>query len=218
MDSVTKAKEWIKVNAPMLAVLYENKYVGMVYDRFASLPPNDQKKVLGGVVGGFAFLIFLIVFTLYMSVWGSIAEADRAQTMMDMLLRFQKTRRTQETDLQALEQNRRLGGQDGLKKYLIDQARAANISPRMVKAEERPDAGPDATKGPSDIAIKQATIRLEKINLMQLKDFLKNVEFGPFSVIVSSVQISNDDKIRGYMNVELGAVAYLFKGEDDGNI
>jgi hypothetical protein len=45
---------------------------------------------------------------------------------------------------------------------------------------------------------------------------MKNVEFGPYSVIISSLQMANDDKLRGYMNVELGVAAYLFKGDEEG--
>jgi len=218
MDKINKTKEWIKQNAPMLAVFYENKYVGMAYDRFASLPTIRQRQVILGVFGGVGFIVFGVLLSLYVSVWGEMAKADKAQSMMDMLLKFQKSRRSQEAELQQLEKNRGLGIQDGLRLYLIEQGKLANISPRMIKAEERPEAGPDASKGTSDISIKQASIRLEKINLTQLKDFLRNVEFGSYSLIVSSIQISNDDKVRGYMNVELGVVAYLFKAEDEGNI
>lgn len=218
MDNITKAKDWIKKNAPMLAVLYENKYVGMLYDRFASLPPQRQRHVILGAFGAVGLLVFSVLLSLYLSVWSEISKADKAQAMMDMLLKFQKTRRAQEADLAQLERNRGLSGQDGLRQYLIEQGKLANISPRMMKAEEKPEAGSDASKGTSDVSLKQATVRLEKINLMQLKDFLRNVEFGNYSLIVSSVSISNDDKMRGYMNVEVGVVAYLFKGEEEGNI
>ena len=40
MDSLEKAKEWVRENVPMLSQVWENKYVGMAYDRFASLPPR----------------------------------------------------------------------------------------------------------------------------------------------------------------------------------
>lgn len=216
MNKITKIKEWINQNAPMLAHLYENKYVGMVYDRFASLPANRQRQVILGSFAGIGLIVFGVLFGLYLSFWGEVSKADKAQAMMDMLLKFQKSRRAQEVELAQLERNKNLAGNDGLKNYLVEQGKLANISPRMIKAEERPEAGEDAKKGSSDVRLKQASVRLEKINLSQLRDFLKNVEFGPYSVIVSSVNIANDDKLRGYMNVEVGVVAYLFKGDDEG--
>ena len=42
MTSIGKAKEWIDTHFPSLKVIYENKYVGMVYDRFAALPGESQ--------------------------------------------------------------------------------------------------------------------------------------------------------------------------------
>jgi hypothetical protein len=54
---------------------------------------------------------------------------------------------------------------------------------------------------------------MQRVNLSQLKNFLNNVEFGPYNLSVSSIKITNDSKIRGYMNVDLGVVAYLFQAE-----
>ena len=58
---------------------------------------------------------------------------------------------------------------------------------------------------------KEAKVTLQKINLNQLRNFLENIEFGTYNLSVSSINIKNDDQLRGYMNVELGVVAYLFQ-------
>lgn len=67
MDGWTKFKEWVNENAPMLAVVYNNKYVGMGYDRFASLPAKQQKQTLLGILGGFVFIVVMFLFVPYLS-------------------------------------------------------------------------------------------------------------------------------------------------------
>lgn len=44
MEDSSKIKTWISEKAPSLAILYKNKYVGMVYDRFASLPQKNKNR------------------------------------------------------------------------------------------------------------------------------------------------------------------------------
>ena len=217
MDSLSQVREWINQNAPALAKVYENKYVGMIYDRFASLPPKKQRQVLVGGVAGVGAFVFLILLSFYLSYWGSAGKAQKAESMVNMLMLYQKARRAQEGQIHALERNNLLGTPDALKKHLLDQGRSANISPRMIKAEEKAESGDpqEESKAGQDVRMKQATVKLERVNLTQLRDFLQGVEFGPYNLSVSSLQISNDDKIRGYMNVELGVVAYLFQlGEE----
>jgi len=218
MSSIAKAKEWIKLNAPMLAVVYENKYVGMLYDRFGSLPPKQQKQVLLGSAAGVLFFIVLVLFSFYMTFWTYSSKASKAQEMVGMLLQYQTNRRAQEAQVQVLERNNQLATPDALKQLLLNEGRNANISPRLIKAEERNEAGAgdEDSKGGPDIKVKQATVKLERVNLSQLRGFLQNVEMGPYNLSISSLKITNDDKIRGYMNVELGVVAYLFQSLEEG--
>lgn len=216
MESWNRLKEWIAQNAPMLAVIYENKYVGMLWDRFGSLPPKQQRQVIiGGFLGGIGFVL-LVVLTVYLSYWTSAGRADRYKTMINMLVQYQTNRRSQEAQIQTLERNNQLSANDALKQLLIDEAKSANISPRMVKSEERAEGGEEESKVGQDVKLKQATVKLEKVNLVQLRAFLQNIEFGPYNLSISSLKIANDEQIRGYMNVELGVVAYLFQSEGDG--
>ncbi len=218
MEKWNKIKDWIKQHAPFLAVLYENKYVGMLWDRFGSLPPKQQRQVILGAGAGLVFFVFLLILTTYLSYWTSASSASKADSMVNMLLQYQTARRSQEAQIQNLERNNQLAAPDALKNLIIDQAKNATISPRMIKAEERPESGnsEEESKGGQDVKMKQATVKLERVNLTQLRTFLQNIEYGPYNLSISSLKISNDDQLRGYMNVELGVVCYLFQMEEEG--
>ncbi len=216
MNKWNQLKDWIKQNAPMLAVLYENKYIGMLYDRFGSLPPKQQRQVIIGSGIGLMAFVGLLVLTTYLSYWTSAAKAEKAGAMVNMLLQYQTTRRGQEAQIQNLERNNQLAAPDALKNLIVEEAKGANISPRMVKAEEKSEASEEESKGGQEVKLKQATVKLERVNLTQLHSFLQNIEFGPYNLSISSLKISNDDQLRGYMNVEMGVVAYLFQAEDEG--
>lgn len=216
MERWTKIKEWINENAPMLTGVYQNKYIGMVYDRFASLPPKSQKQVVLGSIGGiFAIVVGYLLFS-YLSLWSYSGQAKESYAMANLLQQYQKNRRDKSAQLQHLERAGQLAAPGQFKEHLVSQGRGASISHRMMQVEEKPDANDDESKQGGDVRIRQATVILEKVNLSQLKGFLNNVEFGPYHLGVSSIKILNDDKIRGYMRVELGVVAYLFQTEEGG--
>lgn len=217
MDQVSKLKQWVNENAPMLANLYENKYVGMVYDRFASLPPRQQKQLLVGVFSSAVFIVFLYLMFAYLSLWSYSSKTKEASAMTNFLLQYQKSRRDKSQQIKFLARNAQLSPAGQLKQHLLDMGRTASISPRMMKIEEKGEVGTseEDSKAPhSEVKIKRATVTLEKVTLTQLTAFLKTVEFGQFNLQVSSIQISNDSKIRGYMTVELGIVAHLFETEE----
>ena len=220
MASVEKTKEWIKENIPMLAVLYENKYVGMASDRFASLPATQQKQAILGTFGAIFSIIFLFLMFSYIGLWSSSGQSQRSYEMVNLLTEYQKHRRDQGEQISNLERNNVLAAPGEFKKHLQEQGRSAAISPRMMEIEEKPDGaeegGAAEAKGSSDVKLKQASVTLKKVNLNQLKSFLNYVEFGQYNISISSLKITNDDKIRGYMNVDVGVVAYLFQSEGGG--
>lgn len=217
MESITKAKDWIRENVPMVSQIYENKYVGMAYDRFASLPPKQQKQILGGTVFGTIGIVGLYLLFSYIDLWSASGKAQKSYTMINMLLQYQKQQRDKSGQIQQLERNSQLAQPGAFKQHLLDQARNAGISARMVQAEEKPDGtGSGDEKGSSDVKIRQASVTLQRVNLSQLKSFMTSVEFGQHNLSVSSIKITNDDKIRGYMNVELGVVAYIFQSSGGG--
>lgn len=219
MDSWTKVKEWVNENAPMLAVLYQNKYVGMAYDRFASLQAKQQKQVIFGSAGGLVAIVLGYIFLSYLSLWGSSGQATTAESMINMLQDYQKARRDKSGQIQNLERNNLLSAAGQFKTALTEDGRSAGISPRCIQVEEKPDGegeAPDEPKGSHDVKIKQATVSLQRVNLSQLRNFLNNVEFGTYNLSVSSIKITNDSKIRGYMNVDMGIVAYLFQTDEGG--
>lgn len=217
MDSVTKFKEWVNEHVPMLAVIYENKYVGMAYDRFASLPPKQQKQVILSVFGTLIAFVFLFLFSAYLTLWSFSGKVSKSNTMVNMLMQYQKQRRAKSGQISNLGRNELLAPPNALKQALIEQGRMASISPRMVQVEERDDGGGDASEDPKsahDVKLKQAVVKLQRVNLDQLKNFLQGIEFGSYNLSVSSLKITNDDKIRGYMNVEVSVVAYLFQTDE----
>lgn len=214
MDRMAKVKEWINENAPMLNKVYQNKYVGMAYDRFASLPPSQQKQIIVGSFGAIVAMIAGYLLLSYLSLWSTNREVTHSMRMISLLQQHQKTQRNQGAEMANLERNNQLASPGQLKDHLSRQAQAAKISPRMTKIEETPaSAGRGEDSKGGDVRLKQATVQLEKVNLTQLMQFLNNVEFGGFNLSVSSIKITNDQKIRGYMNVEMGVVVYLFSAE-----
>ena len=215
MDFATKAKAWINENAPMLAVVYQNKYVGMAYDRFASFSPKEQKTI---IVGGFAGTVLLIsgyLFFSYLSLWGGSDKAAQAYQMINEVQNFQRTMREKNAQIQSIQGRSPEAETGRLKAQLLENAKAAGISPRFAEIEEKPDAASDEKS--ADIRIRQATVVLNRINLTQLKAFLTAVELGASSLSVASIKITNDDKLRGYMKAELGVVAYVIASGDGGN-
>ena len=215
MDNWTKTKEWVNEHAPMLSAVYQNKYVGMMYDRFASLPPKQQKQVILGCFFGLVTIIVGYLGLSYFSLWYSADRTSGDEAMINMLQQYQKQRRDKGSQIQNLELNNRLAGQGQFKQQLLEDGKNAGVSSRMMQVEEKPEseeAGEDGKSG-HDVKIKQATVSMQRVNLSQLKNFLNNIEFGPYNLSVSSIKITNDNKIRGYMNVDLGVVAYLFQAE-----
>jgi hypothetical protein len=216
MASFSKFKEWVNEHIPMLAVVYENKYVGMAYDRFASLPPKQQRQVMLGVVLGFVAIVTGFILSSYWSLWSYSSRVDKSGEMINMLQQYQKQRRAKSGQIQNLGRNSELAPPGAFKQILVGQAKAASISPRMIQVEEHDDSGggEDDPKAGHDVKLKQATVKLQRVNLNQLQIFLQSVEFGGYNLSISSLKITNDDKIRGYMNVDMGVVAYLFQTEE----
>ncbi len=215
MDTVTKAKEWINQNAPMLSILYTNKYVGIGYDKFASLPAKQQRQILFGILGGLGGLLFLYLTISYYTLWSESREAREAYTMIDSLMQYQKSKRDKSQYLQHLERNSQLAGTGQFKEHVLSQAKQAGISQRFIQVEEKAELdNPELKKGEGDIKVKQVSVNVEKINLQQLKGFLTALEFGSYNLNIPTLQITNDSKIRGYMQAKFTVVAYLFQTEE----
>ncbi len=218
MIGIEKIKDWIRENIPMLTVLFENKYLGMLYDRFASLPGGKQKRVILGSLGAFLGLIMLHLLSSYIGLWSTHSQTNQSQEMVGVLRQYSKQQREQSGEIRMLEHNAALAAAGSFKSHLASVAKGAGISPRMLQAEEAADAESEEgdERKDSDLKMKRATVKLQRVNLSQLKSFLQGVEFGTYSLSVSSIKIKNDEKIRGYMDVELGVVAYLFVSAGEG--
>ncbi len=214
METVKRAQDWIKENVPLLAIVYENKYVGMLYDRFASLPPKQQKQMILGAISGVLFIAISYIFLSYLSLWSDYSKIERAREMEGLILRYQKDVRDKGPQLDSIDRNSRLLGPGQFKQALLGEARSAQISPRQVEVTEKPEGNHE--EGGTDMKILQATVTLNRVNLAQVKAFLSNVELGQQNLSVSSVKISNDEKLRGYMKVEMGIVAYVFQSPGGG--
>ncbi|MFM8315385.1 MAG: hypothetical protein ACKOA8_13950, partial [Deltaproteobacteria bacterium] len=137
-------------------------------------------------------------------------------SMNNLILQYQKSRRDRGEELQLLNRNAPLAAPGQLKQFLFQTSATAGISPRMIQVEERAEAGVGGGSDPKkkEVRIKESTVSLQRINLTQLITYLKNIEYGNFNLVVSSVKISNDDKLRGYLNADLSIMAYLFEGDE----
>lgn len=215
MEETNKIKSWINEKAPGLAVIYQNKYVGMIYDRFASLPPKKQKKIVFWSLGTSIGLILLFLASSYWSLWTTSAATNDIYSMSNMILQYQKYRRDRSEDLAILSRNSQLSAPGQLRQVLLQTAAGAGISPRMIQVEERGEAGVGGSDSKKkEFKIKESTISIQRINLTQLTNYLKAVEFGNYNLIISAVKIVNDEKLRGYLNLEMTVLAYLFEGDE----
>jgi hypothetical protein len=215
MESVTKIKTWIDEKAPGLAIIYQNKYVGMLYDRFASLPPKKQKQLVLGSIAACVAVVSLYLISSYISFWSTSSATQQIYEMNNLVQQYQKYRRDRTDELQVLTRNNSLAAPGQLKQVLLQSAAGVGISPRMIQVEERGEAGVGG-KDPKkkEVKIKEATISLQRVNLTQMTNYLKSIEYGNFNLQVSSLKIVNDDKLRGYLNVDCTVMAYLFEADE----
>lgn len=212
INFITKIKSWVSENLPVLSIVYQNKYVAMIYDRFASLDPKKQKRILLTIFIGVLVLVIGYLISSYIALWHIKSQISKNEEIMHMLVKYQKSQRDQGTEIAGLDKNYELNQPDALKRYILQCTQNAKISQRMIQIEEKPTIQPQVDEVKmADIQAKQAMIKLEKITLSQLRSFLSAVEFGYYDLIISSIKVVNDEKIRGYMSVELNIVAYLFK-------
>ncbi|MFM8316686.1 MAG: hypothetical protein ACKOA8_20585 [Deltaproteobacteria bacterium] len=215
MEGTNKIRNWINEKAPALNAIYQNKYVGMVYDRFASLPPKKQKNVLFWSLGGFLGVGFVFLLTSYLSLWSTSSETQNIYAMNNLILQYQKSRRDRGDELQLLSRNSSLAAPGALKQVLLQSAASSGISPRMIQVEERGEAGVgggDPKK--KEVKIKESSVSLQRLNLTQVMNYLKAIEYGNYNLIVSSIKITNDEKLRGYLNVDLSVMAHIFENDE----
>lgn len=215
MMNLTKIKHWIDENAPMLAKVYQNKYVAMAYDRFASLPSSQQKRVLQGIFFGGILFIVLILLSSYITLWSFQSKTRQYSEMITLLQEYQKSVRDKSAALQILDKNSQLSDGNLFKQYLQEQGRNASISPRMIQIEEKSLPNIDSAAKDTKENKKAMSVKLQKVNLEQLRNFLQNVEYGNYKLWIQNFRLNNDDKLRGYMNVELVVEAPLFNFENN---
>lgn len=215
MEQSSKLKTWINEKAPSLAFIYQNKYSGMVYDRFASLPPKKQKQWVLSLLGTLVGVVVLYLVSAYFSLWSISSKTRDIYSMNDMILQYQKYRRDRSDELVLLAKNSQLASPGQLKQVLLQMAGAVGISPRMIQVEERGEAGVGGNNSnKKDVKIKESSISLQRVNLTQLTNYLKAIEYGNYNLIVSSFELSNDDKLRGYLNAQISVMAHLFENDE----
>lgn len=200
-----KAKKWLQENAPNLV---ENKYLGMVYDRFASLPPNQQRWLTLGSLGTVCSIILIWLFSSYLTYFEYTGRANGAQKMLSILAKYEAQKSDSSSANDSVQRNTELLRANALKNFIMGQARIAKISTRSIEVDERMGGSAEEPGGPKS---KMATVKLQRVNLDQLLEFVKGIEFGIYSIGISSVKIDNDEKYRGYMNAEFSMVAHLLE-------
>jgi hypothetical protein len=218
MDKFEKFKDWVRENAPTFIILFENKYIDMTYDKFGSLPPKTQKQIILGAFSGFAFLITVYILSSYLTLWSFSRETNNAYEMISLIKQYQRFRNEKREDIQRIELNSNLAAPGLFKEHLIEKGKMASISPKLMEVQEKTDgSSPDGNQKEDDgFKLKVASVKLQKVNLIQLKNFLSGIEFGDHNLKISSLKILNDDKLRGYMNVEMEILAYLLQMGEEG--
>jgi hypothetical protein len=214
MEDASKIKTWISEKAPSLAILYQNKYIGMVYDRFASLPPKKQKQVVLSSFGTIVALVLIYLISSYFSLWSLSSSTQNIYVMNNMILEYQKHRRDRGDELALLLRNAPLTAPGQLRQVLLQAAGVNGISPRMIQVEERGEAGVGGDTKKKEVRIKESSVLLQKVNLSQVISYLKTIEYGNYNLIVSSIKLTNDDKLRGYLNVDISVMAHLFENDE----
>lgn len=214
MELLNKLKSWWAANGPNLEGASENKYVAMVYDRFGSLPPAQQRQVTIGVFSFVGFILIIVFFFSYSGLRTLTLRASQSKEMISLLQQYQKESQASGGGSQtSLGGNGNLVARGSLRNHLEGQARKNKISARMMKVDEKLETKPASGGEKGSVKVKRATVNLERVNLNQLVGFLQSVEHGNFDLSVSSLKITNDRQVRGYMNVDMGIVAYIVSSE-----
>lgn len=215
MGTKDKIKVWIREQVPMLTLIFENKYVGMAQDRFASLPPLLQKRILIGLIlSSFGFAgIYLTV--SYIQLWQLSSRAQEASALSTVLIRYQKTLQDKASELREIEGGDNLSAPGKLKQKLLDLGRFAGISPKLIQTAEEGVQTVPATAGKTggERKYKKATVTLEKVTLPQIIKYINSVESSPDTLSIASLRLSSDEKLRGYMGVNLEVHAQIFNQE-----
>lgn len=204
MGKMDKIKVWLKEQVPMLTVLYENKYIGMAYDRFASLPAPTQRKLLGGTIGVAFGAASLFLFFNYIQLWKISSQNKEASALSAVIQQYQKTIRDKAQQLQDVELGSNFQGPGQLKQKLSDLGRFSGISPKLIKVEEK-------AQGTNNF--KMVNVTMEKVNLSQIVNYIKSIESDKGTLTISSLRIRSDEKLRGYMVVDLEVKAQLIQRE-----
>jgi hypothetical protein len=134
--------------------------------------------------------------------------------MNNMILEYQKHRRDRGDELALLLRNAPLTAPGQLRQVLLQAAGVNGISPRMIQVEERGEAGVGGDTKKKEVRIKESSVLLQKVNLSQVISYLKTIEYGNYNLIVSSIKLTNDDKLRGYLNVDISVMAHLFENDE----
>jgi len=184
----------------------------MAYDHFASLPPSQQKTVMISGGGVFSLMVLGFLLSCVFNLLSYNHQSKMADEMVTMLQDYQRARQSRASDVAFLERNRRIAAPGALKQHLLRQGNSAKISPRLMEIKEIESQAPVGEEGVGDIQLRQASVRLQRVNLSQLQGFLQKIEFGAYNLSINSLRIQNDDKLRGYMNVDIAIIAYLFTG------
>lgn len=214
MSTKDKIKLWIREQVPMLTLVYENKYIAMASDRFASLPPKTQKHILMGmVVGCFGFAVIFLIAN-YIQLFRINSRAKEASALSTVLIRYQKTLQDKAADLRDIESGSNLNEPGKLKQKLSDLGRFSGISAKLIQANEQGvQTSPSSGKAGSERRFKKAQITLEKVTLPQIIKYINNVESSRDALSIASLKINSDEKLRGYMGVVLEVHAQLFNRE-----
>jgi hypothetical protein len=199
----------------MLTLLFENKYVGMAQDRFASLPPLTQKRILMGLVLSVFSAVGVYLTINYIELWQLNTRAKEASALSTVLIRYQKTLQDKASELREVEGGSNLNNPGMLKQRLLDLGRFAGIAPKLIQTDEQgvltvPTTG---EKTGSERKFQKATVTLEKVTLPQIIKYINSVESSRDALSISGLRIYSDEKLRGYMGLNLEIHAQIFNRE-----
>lgn len=148
-----------------------------IYNVFLGLQPREQTMALVGAVA-MVVLLIVIPITLANSRLGKLQKTiDQGRTQMGDIVRAIEDYNQKKSELSAIEGRLRSGFDASLSSSIESLASQAGLKENVDSLKERPSVPSDLY---NEVAIE---VRLSKLTLKQLTDFLYQIEHSPTRVL-----------------------------------
>lgn len=174
---------------------------------FNKLEKREQRVVVAGV-------IFLVCFALFQLTVSPLLQA-RQQTQKALVQKkedIQKIRQLQEEYRQL--QNQAVNIQNRLQKRSPSFTLFSFIEERATKAKVKQQINsmtPSTSEGEGPLQESRVDLKLEKISLQQLVDFLQQIESTDDVVAIKRISIQENSKEEGLLDVVMQIITFTKK-------